>query len=77
MIRLATAHAKLRLSKMVEATDIDISCQLLNNSIFQENIHTVKEEPEEEEDDQYEEDSKDHEERKGGNNNASAAATRA
>ena len=65
MIRLATAHAKLRLSKMVEATDIDISCQLLNNSIFQENIHTVKEEPEEDEEDHYEEGSKDHEERKG------------
>ena len=34
MIRLATAHAKLRLSKSVEEIDIDIACQLLNNSIF-------------------------------------------
>lgn len=34
MIRLATAHAKLRISKTVESTDIDIACQLLNNSIF-------------------------------------------
>ena len=39
MIRLATAHAKLRLSKTVEGSDIDTACQLLNNSIFQENIN--------------------------------------
>lgn len=51
MIRLATAHSKLRLSKTVESKDIDIACQLLNNSIFQENINEIKEEPEEEEDD--------------------------
>ena len=47
MIRLSTAHAKLRLSKVVEPSDIDIACGLLNNSIFQENIHQIKEEPEE------------------------------
>ena len=45
MIRLASAHAKLRLSKVVESSDIDIACELLNNSIFQENINQVKEEP--------------------------------
>ena len=59
MIRLATAHAKLRLSKSVEATDIDIACQLLNNSIFQESIHAVKEEPEEEDDDEDDDDNDD------------------
>jgi len=36
MIRLATSHAKLRLSKQVEPCDIDISVSLLNESIFQE-----------------------------------------
>jgi DNA replication licensing factor MCM3 len=34
MIRLATAHAKLRLSKTVEPSDIDVAVQLLNGSIF-------------------------------------------
>ena len=67
MIRLSTAHAKLRLSKHVEETDIDIACQLLNNSIFQETIHPVKEEVEEEDDDEDEEPEDRNEERKGGN----------
>ena len=49
MIRLSTAHAKLRLSNSVEDTDIDIACQLLNSSIFQESINPVKEEAEEDE----------------------------
>ena len=34
MIRIATAHAKLRFSKNVEPEDIDIAVQLLNTSIF-------------------------------------------
>jgi DNA replication licensing factor MCM3 len=34
MIRLATAHAKLRFSKEVETSDIDIAVNLLNTSIF-------------------------------------------
>jgi DNA replication licensing factor MCM3 len=54
MIRLATAHAKLRLSKVVEGNDVDIACQLLNNSIFQENINPIKEESEEEEEEEEE-----------------------
>ena len=43
MIRLATSHAKLRLSKSVEPTDIDIAVNLLNQSIFQENPEKEKE----------------------------------
>lgn len=65
MIRLSTAHAKLRLSKSVEDTDIDIACQLLNSSIFQESINPVKEEDEEDEEDEEPEDPS--EERKGAN----------
>ena len=54
MIRLATAHAKLRLSKTVEPSDIDIACALLNSSIFQETTNPIKEEPEsDEEEDKY------------------------
>jgi DNA replication licensing factor MCM3 len=48
MIRLATAHSKLRLSKTVEQSDIDIAADLLNMSIFQETTKPIKEEPEEE-----------------------------
>jgi len=44
MIRIATAHAKLRLSKQVETQDIDIAVQLLNTSIFQEMTKQVKDE---------------------------------
>lgn len=75
MIRLATAHAKLRLSKSVEEIDIDIACQLLNNSIFQESIHPVKEEPEEEDEDE-EEDEEPSEERKGPAKGSSSRADR-
>ena len=75
MIRLATAHAKLRLSKSVEEIDIDIACQLLNNSIFQESIHPVKEEPEEEDEDE-DEDEEPSEERKGPAKGSSSRADR-
>ena len=34
LIRLATAHSKLRLSKVVEPSDIDIAAILLQESIF-------------------------------------------
>jgi DNA replication licensing factor MCM3 len=56
MIRLATAHAKLRLSKVVESSDIDIAASLLNMSIFQETTKAIKEEPEEEDEESEEED---------------------
>ena len=36
MIRLATAHAKLRLSSHVEITDIDLALKLLRMTIFRE-----------------------------------------
>lgn len=55
MIRLATAHAKLRFSKEVETSDIDVAVSMLNYSIFQEGMNTVKEEPEDEEEDVYQE----------------------
>jgi DNA replication licensing factor MCM3 len=38
MIRLATAHAKLRLSKSVATTDIDIAVSLVHLSIFGESM---------------------------------------
>jgi DNA replicative helicase MCM subunit Mcm2 (Cdc46/Mcm family) len=34
MIRLATAHAKLRLSKNVMTSDVDIAVNLIHLSIF-------------------------------------------
>ena len=44
IIRLATAHAKLRLSKKIESDDIDTAVNLVNMSIF-----GAKDEPEEDE----------------------------
>ena len=38
IIRLATAHAKMRFSKEVRDVDIDIAIQLLNHCIFGEEI---------------------------------------
>lgn len=48
LIRLATAHAKLRLSKQVETDDIDVAARLLHSSIFQEELETIKEEDDDE-----------------------------
>lgn len=50
MLRLATAHSKLRLSKAVEPSDIDVSVELLNACIFQELNSKVKKEYIEEDD---------------------------
>ena len=50
MIRLSTAHAKLRFSKEVETLDIDVAVKMLNYSIFQENVSAIKEEDDEDED---------------------------
>lgn len=52
LIRLATAHAKMRLSKTVDVNDIEIAAKLLNNTIFQESEGGfVKDEDEYEEED--------------------------
>jgi DNA replication licensing factor MCM3 len=44
LIRLASAHAKLRLSKQVEIQDIDVAAELVNMSIFQEYQNNKKDE---------------------------------
>ncbi len=46
MIRLSTAHAKMKLSKGVEPSDIDVAVGLLNNCIFQETDAPKKQEKE-------------------------------
>jgi DNA replication licensing factor MCM3 len=38
MIRLATAHAKLRCAKSVTTADLDIACKLIYMSLFQEDM---------------------------------------
>lgn len=43
MIRLATAHAKLRLAKTVTTADIDIAVKLIHLSIFNENMDEEEE----------------------------------
>jgi len=48
MIRLATAHSKLRLSKHVSPEDVDIALELMNFCIFGDEIHAEEEEEEEE-----------------------------
>lgn len=38
MIRLSTAHAKLRFSKNVELADVDVAITMLKEAIFQEHL---------------------------------------
>lgn len=52
MIRLATAHSKLRLATHVDVEDLDIACKLLNQTIFNEH---EQEEPESQADEEMEE----------------------
>ena len=42
LIRLATAHAKMRLSKTIDQEDIFIASQLLNETIFREETKPEK-----------------------------------
>ena len=49
LIRLATAHAKLRMSKNIDQDDILIAAQLLNETIFREEVRPVKQEVKNEE----------------------------
>ena len=46
MIRLSTAHAKLRLSKRVQTSDIDIAVDLVHLSIFGEAMDSKGEQAE-------------------------------
>ena len=49
LIRLATAHAKLRMSKLIEQEDIGVAAQLLNETIFRDEIVKPKTEMKNEE----------------------------
>ena len=56
IIRLATAHAKLRLSKTVDMNDIEVAMTLMNETLFQSREEKQQAEEEEEEDeDMYDE----------------------
>lgn len=52
VIRLATAHSKLRMSKVIETTDIDIAVNLIHLSIFGEDLEDAPNEDAPMEDDQ-------------------------
>ena len=62
LLRLATAHAKLRISKIVEKEDVEIALRLVNYSIFREAHEDDEEVPRDEEmaseDEEYEFDQK-------------------
>ena len=45
IIRLATAHAKLRMSKSIETSDIDVAVGLVHLSIFGVDLNEKEEEP--------------------------------
>lgn len=44
VIRLATAHSKLRMSKVIETTDIDVAVNLVHLSIFGEDLEEAAQE---------------------------------
>lgn len=48
MIRLATAHSKLRMSRSVTNSDIDIAVDLINISLFGKSINEEEDNDEEE-----------------------------
>lgn len=50
MIRLATAHAKLRFSKNVDISDVDIAMNLMRQAIFQEHLNKKPEVQDDEDD---------------------------
>ena len=52
VIRLATAHSKLRMSKVIETTDIDIAVNLVHLSIFGEDLEEAPQEDAPMEDDE-------------------------
>jgi len=52
VIRLATAHSKLRMSKIIETTDIDIAVNLVHLSIFGEDLEEAPQEDAPMEDDE-------------------------
>lgn len=45
IIRLATAHAKLRMSKTIDTSDIDVAINLVHLSIFGSELTDEEEEP--------------------------------
>jgi len=52
VIRLATAHSKLRMSKVIETTDIDVAVNLVHLSIFGEDLEEAPQEDAPMEDDE-------------------------
>jgi len=54
IIRLATAHAKMRLSRMVDNTDIEMAVRLLRTTIFQEDMGLGEKYPAKEEEEEAE-----------------------
>lgn len=58
IIRLSTAHAKLRFSKNVELADVDVAITMLKEAIFQEHLEKKPENEAMEEDEEVPEPSK-------------------
>ena len=50
IIRLSTANAKLRFSKQVELSDVDVAIMMLKEAIFQEHLEKKPENEEMDED---------------------------